>query len=422
MNKQTVLQQWLASLQHTATPSIDECIDQLGNHIDWLYRLQATEQDPEWHAEGNVYIHTGMVLEALYQLLATQAQHIQGEQRQALILAALLHDIAKPVRTKRQEVRGIERIISPQHEAYGRNYLAFKLIVLPLDFKVIWQVLHLVGEHHRPRLFVFKNQSQRHFWSLSRLVNLELLYWLEMADMTGRICHDTQEQLATLEEFKFLAQEYGTWNQTLEITPKLESALHTLSSQAQNYVYEHTRYGLEQGLFTQVEEGIATSYAYRDNHAHLVILCGASGSGKSTWVAKQYPDYQVISLDSLRQTLNGKREDQKNRGQVLQLAKTRLKQALAQKENIVWDATNLRSDFRKIIADLGRDYHALVSMDVFLLPEKQLLKNNRERKYSVPDSVITKQIESYQMPLLDEVHQYQVVGFQGGILYSSHLS
>lgn len=420
MNKQNALQQWLTSLQYNATPNMDECITMLGSHIDWLYRLEETEQDPEWHAEGNVYIHTGMVLERLYALLKTQASHIQGEQRQALILATLLHDIAKPIRTKRQEVRGIERVISPQHEAYGRSYLAFKLIALPLSFHVIWQVLHLVGEHHRPRLFVVKNQSQRHFWSLSRLINLELLYWLEMADMTGRFCHDTKEQLAILEEYKFLAEEYGTWHQTLDVMPKLKSTLETLSPQAQRYVVTHTLYGLEQGLFTQVEEGIATSYEHRNKHTHLVILCGVSGSGKSTWVEQQYPEYIVISLDDIRRELNGKREDQKNRGQVLQLAKTRLKQALAQKENIVWDATNLRSDFRQVIADLGRAYHALVSLDVFLLPEKQLRKNNRERAFSVPDSVITQQIKSYQMPLPDEAHDYRVIGNKGEVLYQSY--
>jgi len=65
--------EWLAGLAKCATPDIDECIDVLGEHIDWLYRLKKTPQDDQWHAEGNVHIHTGMVLEELYKILSQEA-------------------------------------------------------------------------------------------------------------------------------------------------------------------------------------------------------------------------------------------------------------------------------------------------------------------------------------------------------------
>ena len=115
MNKQQ--KQWLASLAQTATPTMQEALQYLGSELAWLHELAATPQDPEWHAEGNVLIHNDMLLSELYQLLQTQATHIQGDRRQALILGAMLHDIAKPKQTRVAEVQGIERIISPQHEA-----------------------------------------------------------------------------------------------------------------------------------------------------------------------------------------------------------------------------------------------------------------------------------------------------------------
>ena len=86
------MRHWLQQLQIDATPSIDECVTMLGAEIVWLNDLKNTLQDPTWHAEGNVHIHTRMVLNALYALLRTEATHIQGEQRQALILAALLRN------------------------------------------------------------------------------------------------------------------------------------------------------------------------------------------------------------------------------------------------------------------------------------------------------------------------------------------
>ena len=86
------MNQWLQQLRHFATPSIDECVQQLGPVIPWLNDLRKTPQDPGWHAEGNVHIHTGMVLEELYQLLAKEAAYLSGQQRQSLILAAIFHD------------------------------------------------------------------------------------------------------------------------------------------------------------------------------------------------------------------------------------------------------------------------------------------------------------------------------------------
>ncbi|MGB1011229.1 MAG: HD domain-containing protein, partial [Thiolinea sp.] len=189
---------WLASLTQQATPDMDECVAMLGDTISWLHRLKATEQDAEWHAEGNVHIHTNMVLQELYQLLANEAQHIQGSQRQAIILGTLLHDIAKPIRTRPFEIAGVQRIGAPQHEAYGRSYLAFKLLELALPFQVVWTVLNLVGEHHMPKRLSVKNGSQADYQTLARQADTELLYWLEVADMRGRICPDLQQQLLYL--------------------------------------------------------------------------------------------------------------------------------------------------------------------------------------------------------------------------------
>ncbi|MFT4531888.1 MAG: hypothetical protein ACI81F_002714, partial [Thalassolituus oleivorans] len=110
MNK--ILTDWLDALKYSATPTIDECVSVLRTVIPYLDLLKSTEQDPQWHAEGDVHIHTGMVLDELYTLLQREASHIEGERRQALILGALLHDIAKPVCTRRREIMEIERVVS----------------------------------------------------------------------------------------------------------------------------------------------------------------------------------------------------------------------------------------------------------------------------------------------------------------------
>ena len=70
---------WLESLAEKHTPNFDECVSFLASYFPLLNKFENTEQDKEWHAEGNVAIHTEMVLKELYKLLSLEAAHIKGE-------------------------------------------------------------------------------------------------------------------------------------------------------------------------------------------------------------------------------------------------------------------------------------------------------------------------------------------------------
>lgn len=82
------IQEWLDSLKTTATPSFEECLFYLGSYFPLLKELENTIQDPIWHAEGNVQIHTEMVLSEVYKIL--QEINLPPMKRQSLILGALL--------------------------------------------------------------------------------------------------------------------------------------------------------------------------------------------------------------------------------------------------------------------------------------------------------------------------------------------
>lgn len=417
--KKSYLADWLQGLANHATPNLAECILVLGQELPLLQQFSATPQDAEWHAEGDVYIHTDMVLNELYRLLATDAAHICGEQRQALILGTLLHDIAKPLQTRTVEIAAKMRIASPQHESVGRSWLVFKLMSWPLSFQVIWQVINLVGEHHMPKFLAIKAMAAHHYWRIARHVDMELLYFLEVADMRGRICHDQEMQLLYLEEFKSCCQQYGVWGKSLDIRHTLMPFIESFPVKTQNYVYAHTIMQLEQGRIFSPEEGLATTYQHRADHAQVLMLCGPSGSGKSSWLAKHHPKTEIISLDNLRAEINGNRSSQANKGLIIQTAKQQLRLALQQKKTVIWDATNLRRDFRDMISQLAQDYHAVVTLVVFLLPEPLIYQQNQQRKYAIPEAVLQQQLASYQFPLLTEAHHYQVIGSQGQMLWHS---
>ena len=420
MNKAEISRaEWLANLARAATPDIEECISMLGEPLDWLHRLKETEQDSVWHAEGNVHIHTGMVLDEVYKLLSNEADHIRGSERQILILAALLHDIAKPVRTRHFEMDGEQRIGSPQHAYYGSSYLAFKLPNLELEFEVIWSILCVVAEHHTPRLLVTKNLTKSDYFKHARQANTELVYWLEVADIRGRLCPDPELQIQQLDEYRMFSEEYKVWGKEYDVRTELTPSLKGLPKRAQDYIYGYAIQQLESGKIYSAEEALGTTYQNRDSHSHVVILCGPSGSGKSSFTKINYPGYSVVSLDDLRDQINGDRGSQKNKGQIMQLAKEQLRVQLRKQGDVVWDATNLRKDFRSIVSTLSQDYRALVTLVVFIQPERSIHKNNQQRQHSVASDVLNTQIDRYQMPLLSEAHQVLVIGADGEAVFQS---
>ncbi|MFO6422198.1 AAA family ATPase [Motilimonas sp. KMU-193] len=411
------LANWLNSLAISHTPTFAECVGYLGDTFPLLHQFSDTEQDNIWHAEGNVAIHTDMVLSQLYNILSTDAKHITGVNRQILILAALLHDIAKPITTKRKLMSGIERVVAPKHEEIGASYLALKLPELPLEHQAIRGIIGLVGFHQMNKRLVIKNMGYSHYLHLALNLDLALLYWLELADMQGRTCSDQSLQIDLLDQFKMFAQEYQLWGEDDVVEAILKPIQIKASRAEQVYLNGYALRQLATEQINMVEQGVAKNYQGGQDYSHLYVMCGVSGSGKSTWIEQNLNGFEVISLDTIRETLNGKRSCQKHRGQVLQLAKSRLKTALAKKQNVVWDATNIRKDFRQIICDLGLSYGALITLVAFQVKESTLRRDNKSRRHVVGDDIITSQLAKLEWPSFTEGHRMLIIGEKGKELF-----
>jgi len=88
------------------------------NALSWVQKLHSTPQSPIHHAEGNVGIHTRMVMEALLSL--PDYQTLPEPKRSTLFLATLAHDIAKPMCTV---IEPNGDIVSPRHAVKGRSLI-----------------------------------------------------------------------------------------------------------------------------------------------------------------------------------------------------------------------------------------------------------------------------------------------------------
>lgn len=398
-----------AEIMSGGTPDFDGCVTRLGDTLDLMKLLKDTLQDAEWHAEGDVHIHCDMVLREAYSLVQGPASHLDPRARGLIVLGALLHDIAKPICTRKADLGGRVRWTARGHEAQGRSYLAQRLLGSGLTYPELETLLGLVGYHHEPKLLVVKDRSAAAYKRLCRLVDPELLYWVELADMRGRTCANWNEGIEKIELFRMFCKEYGTNKRGGDHLPALhqmlEQSLGEHSEDTRDLVLGASLRNLEDGSIQSVEEALARSFSYREAFSDLVILVGPSGSGKSTLIERHLPSFDTVSLDDLRVEIAGGRSDQASNGRVLAEARERLRISLRAKRPVVWDATNLRKDFRSRIAQLGFDYGALVTLVVLHTEPGVTRKRNVTRTHSVGPGIQQQQLDKFQWPELDEGHR-----------------
>jgi tRNA nucleotidyltransferase (CCA-adding enzyme) len=84
-----------------------------------LARLAETPQDPEWHPEGDVWLHTLMVVDEAAAVVGDGRWDLNGDEPLHVVLGALFHDLGKATTTERAIKDGRSRIVSPRHEAAG---------------------------------------------------------------------------------------------------------------------------------------------------------------------------------------------------------------------------------------------------------------------------------------------------------------
>lgn len=157
-----------------------------------LNALIDVPQDKEWHPEGDVFVHTGLVMDRARELIAD----LPYAKRVTVMLAAVAHDFGKPGTT--EFIEG--RLRSRGHEEAGvaptRRFLD-GLNIHTLDgYDVRAQVLALVRDHLKPGEF-FKKRDEvgdGAFRRMARKCELDLLYRVAKADSLGRNTDDVPRE------------------------------------------------------------------------------------------------------------------------------------------------------------------------------------------------------------------------------------
>jgi tRNA nucleotidyltransferase (CCA-adding enzyme) len=149
-----------------------------------LEALAGCPQEPEWHPEGDVWVHTLMVVDEA----RTRIDDLDHARQVTVMLGALCHDVGKPPTTA--VIDG--RIRSMDHEQAGvapATRLLDRLNLHTLDgYNVRGQVLGIVAHHLKPLAFAkaMPPAGDGAFRRLALKVDLELLARVAESDCLGR--------------------------------------------------------------------------------------------------------------------------------------------------------------------------------------------------------------------------------------------
>ncbi|MDX1909104.1 MAG: HD domain-containing protein [Bacteroidia bacterium] len=150
-----------------------------------ILKLKATEQNPRYHAEGNVYNHTLLVLQQ-YEMYADTFE-VNPAEKEVLYWAAILHDVGKPEVTQWVDGRWSAR----GHEVAGvpvaREFLLGQPQLTPAQRR---DILDLVRWHHVPMRWGLRDTPLDAYKRLATRINPRLLGYFAWIDTLGRICED----------------------------------------------------------------------------------------------------------------------------------------------------------------------------------------------------------------------------------------
>lgn len=357
--------------------------DGIADRFAWVRAMESCPQDPIWHAEGNVLIHTRMVCEALIGLGEWRA--LDETQRSVVFAATLMHDIAKPQVTREEN----GRIRAPRHASKGANIVRSLMLqqLLPTT-SVDWlhlreQVVSLVRHHGMPLYLLEGRDPQRELFAASQVARCDWLAIIALADVLGRQCADKDDLTSRVEMFR----EFATENKCLEAPRQFAS--------------DHTRL-----LYFYGRDLDPDCEVYDDTTCEVLVMSGLPGAGKDHWIRQHGPDRPVISLDAIRRELNVSAAD--DQGTVVNQAKSRAREYLRKQTSFIWNATNTSAQMRRQLIRLFRDYNAWVRIVYVEASWDEIQRRNQSRNNPVPNDVIEKLVGKLDIPTPNEAHSVEV--------------
>lgn len=360
----------------------DKGWESLEKQFPWVAEMKYVKQHKIHHAEGNVAIHTQMVLAEL--LKQSTFQDLNGQDKEILWAAALMHDVEK----RSTSVDEGDGNISAKGHARRGEYAARTILFrdVPTPFHIREQIASLVRFHGLPLWLMEKSEPAKKVHEISLRLNNKQLKLLAESDARGRICEDLGLLLDSLDLFELFCKEQDCWDKSKIFTT------HNARFRYFNTVDSYVDY-----------------VPFDDFKCEVIMMSGLPGMGKDHYIQSLDRDIPVVSLDAIRRKHKISPTDKSGNGWVVQAAKEEARTYLRKRQNFVWNATNITQQMRSQLIDLFISYGAKVKIVYLEKPYEQWRSQNRNREYPLPENVLDKLLSKLDIPQLIEAHEVQYI-------------
>lgn len=367
-----------------------EQVPEPGSSVDLVWSLDefpalrflaTTPQDAYFHAEGDVWIHTVMVVTELVNG-ADYAASTTAE-RFVLFYAALLHDVAKPDTTVIDPATG--KIGQPGHSRRGAIDARILLWRRGVPFALREAICRIISVHQLPFFAIAgnKNGQSAEFLvrKLSHELDLRLLSAVAEADMRGRHYEKKADCLVDIELFREMARNENCYGKP------------------RSFASGHTQLAYFRGA------DISPDYEFhQEPGSRVIMLAGLPASGKDWWAAKNGGDLRVLSFDDARKEL-GAKHGSNAAGAAVHLVAERAREMLRRKEPFIWNATHISPLLRSKTLGLLFDYHAEVELKYLEQAPSVLFSRNTKRDTTLTNKAIEDMTLRWEVPLPTEAHR-----------------
>jgi predicted kinase len=348
-------------------------------HINWgeilaqfpsLQILSECQKNPHYYAEGNAWINTQLVCESLVSL--PDWRSMADPDRSILFVAALFYHLAKLEPTR----------LDNDRQSSAKGYINIRQILqtVATPFTIREVIVSIVRYGNLPLWFWDKSLPLRSVIKVSQLIRCDWLAIIAEAVILSQIDTNLEGSLATIELFREFCREHGCLDRAYPFPSDLSRF---------NYF--------------QKEDADPTYDPYDDTQLEVILMCGLPGTGKDYWIEHNYPNLPMVSLDRLRQTMGISPTDKQDA--IVRAGKDLAKAYLQSEMPFVWNATNIVKPIRSGLIQLFASYHARIRIVYLEIPIERVLKQNRDRKAAVPNAVIHKFRDRFEIPNLTEAHQ-----------------
>ena len=359
--------------------------------VQYIEQMKRTEQNPRFHAEGNVYNHTLLVLEQFYK--HADEFDLSEEEKEVLYWAAILHDVGKPKVTKCVNGRWIAR----GHEAAGVPIARDILLGKPEITKVQrHRILNLVRWHHVPMRWGLMGTKYSAYKKLATQTDIRLLGIFAMFDVLGRICVNKSHVLEVIDHFNEL------------IVPRIryEFASHT---ELQGF-FQNANYKKKNALWNAFKTDdirllekvmYRTPEKEREPQTSCVITIGPPKSGKTTYLEENYPDHQYFHFDRQNSSAPLTRQ--------LSHIRKSLSNPYGEERKVAIDGMHLNVAQRKEVMEYVRDCGSMIHYVVFEKSLAEIHANNQNSAHPIGASQIQAAYDQLYFPHPWESHSLEVV-------------